>query len=225
MTYKFDFSRQNIFVLVGKQGSGKSYMLRNLLYNFTKQNIFQFGVCFTGTAFNTDYDFLPEDAVHSDYSEERLQQYINKIKEWMKSNKNKKPPPSFLILDDLLGKIKLSSPIFANLISTYRHYNMSVFITSQYMVKNISTLLRELADYAFIFKTKFKNSRIALYESFGQMLDNQDMFNSYLDKATEQQYHCLLYNANTDNKAESYHIYSADSKQKDFKLNFKSIKF
>ena len=65
---ELDFSRAQIISLIGTCGSGKSFLLRNLIYQFSKTNMFKFGTVFTGTSFNTDYDFMPEDSVHDDYS-------------------------------------------------------------------------------------------------------------------------------------------------------------
>ena len=41
-----DFSRPLIMIFIGKQASGKSFLLRNLIYQLTKQNTFKFGKCF-----------------------------------------------------------------------------------------------------------------------------------------------------------------------------------
>ena len=73
---ELDFSRAQIICMIGSCGAGKSYLLRNLIYQFQKKNVFKFGVCFSGTGFNSDYNFLPEGAVRSNYSEDQLAKYI-----------------------------------------------------------------------------------------------------------------------------------------------------
>lgn len=222
---ELDFSRAQIICLVGSCGAGKSYLLRNLIYQFSKKNVFKFGVCFSGTGFNSDYKFLPEGAVRSNYSEEQLEKYIAKLKSWLHAHPGEKLPSNFLILDDLLGKIHINSGVFSNLMSTFRHYNMSVFITSQYMVKNVSTLLRELTDVAFIFRTRFHNSLKSLYESFGQLLEDQDEFNEMLNLATKEQHACLVYMARKETADESYFSYKAPPKDPEFKLRYNPIQF
>ena len=215
-----NFSRPLIMIFIGKQASGKSFLLRNLIYQLTKQQTFKFGKVFTATGFNSDYDFMPEKHVDSDYSEAKLESYIGSLKQWMEKNKGKKLPPSFLVLDDLLGKIHGHTDIFQNLMATYRHFNLTIFITSQYMVKNVSPLLRELTDLAFIFKSKFKNTKEALYDAFGQMLDNQDEFNRVLDQATEEKHASLVYNANKSTPEEAYLSFKCSGDDVKFKLKF-----
>jgi len=215
-----DFSRPLILIFIGKQASGKSFLLRNLIYQLTKQNTFKFGHVFSATSFNPDYDFMPEKHVDGDYSEHKLELYIDSLKKWMTNNPGKKLPPSFLILDDLLGKIHQNSDVFSNLMSTYRHFNMTVFITSQYMVRSISTLLRELADVAFIFKSKFKNTRTSLYEAFGQSLESQDEFDDVLERATKERRACLVYKANEDKIEDAYLSFKCPGDDHKFKLKF-----
>jgi len=207
-------------IFIGKQASGKSFLLRNLIYQLTKQNTFKFGKVFSATSFNPDYDFMPEKHVDGEYSEAKLEQYIDSLKKWMTNNPGKKLPPSFLILDDLLGKMHANTDIFSNLMSTYRHYNMSVFLTSQFMVKNISTLLRELVDVAFIFKSKFKNTRTSLYEAFGQSLESQDEFDDVLEKATKERHACLVYKANEEKVQDMYLSFKCPGNDPKFKLKF-----
>jgi len=225
MSFDLDFSRGKIFVIVGKQASGKSFTLRNLMYQFSKDGIFQFGQVFSGTTFNSDYEFMPEGAVDSNYSEAALERYIGKLRAWMEKNKGKKPPPNFLILDDILGKMRPRTAIFQQLISTYRHYHMSVFIVSQYMVANVSTLLRELTDVAILFKSKFKNTKESLFNAFGQMCEDQDEFERYFTQATKEKHAALLYFAEKDTKEEAYLSFKAPSDDKPFKLKFTPVKF
>jgi ABC-type dipeptide/oligopeptide/nickel transport system ATPase component len=223
--FEFNFDRARIFVMVGKCGMGKSYLLRDLLRQFSEQGVFEFGCVFTGTDFNPDYDFLPKRAVHGNYSEARLAKYVGKLREWLEENPGEKMPPNFLVLDDLLGKIRIQSNVFSNLISTFRHYNMSIFITSQYFVKNISTLIRELTDYAFLFRTRFKNSQVSLFEAFGQLCDDQDEFNEILEEATKEEHSCLLYIAEAEDKSDAYVSYKAPGKSPDVKIDFIPIEF
>lgn len=217
---ELDFKRGKMILMIGKQASGKSYLTKSIIYQCSKSKIFKFGIVFTGSKINGDYDFLDDDIVREDYSEENLEKYINKLRKWCQDHPGEKLPRSFLILDDLLGRIRINSPVFANLMSTYRHYNLTIIITSQYMVKNCSTLLRELVDYAFIFRTRFKNSLKHLYESFGQMTESYDDFFNMLEMATKEEHFCLMYDATKDKKETAYKSYRAPGNVPNFKLKF-----
>lgn len=225
MSFEIDFEKPQVMTFVGACGKGKSFLLRNLIKQFSKQGVFKFGLVFSSTEFNPDYDFMPKGSVHGNYSEASLKRYMDKLKNYLEENPGSKLPPNFLILEDLLGILKTNSSIFSNLISTYRHYNMSIFITSQYLVKNVSTLLRELTRTAFIFKTRFKNSQVALFESFGQLCESQDEFNQMLDDATKDKYSCLVYMADKESKEESYISFKCSGDDETFKLKFNPIRF
>lgn len=221
---KLDFSRGRIFCLIGKQGSGKSYALKSLIKQCSEDGIFAFGHCWCSTAFTNDYDFLPKESVDDKYSEEALERYINKLREWMENNPDKDLPPSFIIFDDLLGKINMYTGFFTNLVACYRHFNISIFITSQYINK-LGTLLREMTDYGFLFKSRFRNTKESLYNAFGQQLKNQEEFNYYLEEATKEKHSCLLYVADKNTVEEAYSSFMAPSDDKPFKLKYTPIKF
>jgi ABC-type dipeptide/oligopeptide/nickel transport system ATPase component len=225
MAFNMNFERGQIMVFVGKQGSGKSFTLRALIKQFSQEGLFEFGQVFSGSSFNSDYDFMPKGSVDSEYSEEKFARYIQTLRNWLEKNPKKKLPPNFLIMDDLLGKIKPNTGVFSNLVACYRHYSMTLIITSQYLNKNVSTLLREMTDVAFIYQSRFRNTRESLYNSYGQMLENQDEFDAYLEDATKEKYSCLVYQAGKDTKEEAYLSYKSPSEDKPFKLKFKPIKF
>jgi hypothetical protein len=225
MSLELDFERAQIISIIGTCGSGKSFLLRNMIFQFSKLGFFKFGCVFTGTSFNSDYEFMPEGSVHSDYSEAKLEKYISTLRTWLELHPGEKLPPNFLILDDLLGRMKPNTNSFNSLVSTFRHYNMTIFITSQMMVRNISTLLRELTDVAFVFRTRFKNSLESLYNAYGQLLENQDEFSELLNTATREQYSCLVYKARKEEKEDSYSSYQAPKDDLNFKLKFEPVSF
>jgi ABC-type dipeptide/oligopeptide/nickel transport system ATPase component len=92
MSLELDFSRAQIISIIGTCGSGKSFLLRNVIYQFSNKNFFKFGCVFTGTSFNTDYEFMPDGSVHSDYSEAKLEKYISTLRTWLQMHPNEKLP-------------------------------------------------------------------------------------------------------------------------------------
>jgi hypothetical protein len=93
------------------------------------------------------------------------------------------------------------------------------------MAKNISTLLRELTDVAFIFRTRFKNSLVGLYEAYGQMLDDQHEFDHILNVATKEKFSCLVYMARKETADESYFSFRAPEGDPKFTLRFTPVEF
>jgi hypothetical protein len=214
--------KPQIYVLVGRPESGKSHCVKSMLYDYQKAGYFKFIVAFVRTKFNHDYDYLPDEYVHESFDEKKLKTHIEKLREWRK--KNDKPlPPNFVIFDDLLGEIDCYSPWMMNWICSFRHTNTSIIMTAQYLMgaKSVSTCLQECTNVAFIFNTKFKNSKKALYEAYGQLFDNYDAFCEAFQRITATRFHCMVYNANEDDLEKNYLDFSAPKEIPEYKIKFK----
>ena len=224
MSLDMDFDSAQIMVFVGKPKSGKSFMILALMKQLCQQGVFQFGKVFSGTGnINNDYDFMPDLAVDGNFTEEKLKAYIGKLVKWCEDHKGKKLPPNFLILDDLLGVLRPNTGVFSHLISMHRHLNLTILLVSQYMVKVVSTTLRELTNHAFLFKSQFKNTRQALYEAFGQICEDEKEFLHLYDEAVKEKHACLKYFADGKSMDECYVSYRAPKEDKPFKLKFKVV--
>jgi hypothetical protein len=207
-----------IIVCIGAPRRGKSYLIRSVIRKLSSAKFFAWGVCVTSTKFNGDYNYLPDNAVW-DFDEERIIEYVEHLRQLAEEKKIK---PNFLILDDLLGKIDTSKPFWQNFFATFRHTKTTIFFTSQYLKARGSsgTLLREITDIAFMFKTVQKNSIVGLFDSYGGMLDNLEQFKSMLFNATKEPFHCLCFKNNKDTVQESYCEFVADPISQDFSLKF-----
>ena len=184
-----------LFLLVGKSKSGKSYFLKYLLqYYCLYKRIFNFGLVLTGSEYNHEYPFLPQNAV-GEFSEEKLMQYINQLKE-RKSKGNGKPlPASFIVLDDCLGLVQQTKS-WQSLISTFRHLNISIFISVQYLKASqiSSTLIREQTNVLIAFRSTNINTIRALYDYYGSdIFETLDEFRKRYSACTQEKYHALVY--------------------------------
>ena len=214
-----DLDSPGVFLFVGRPKSGKSYCLRSLIKDYARQGKFSFGKVYTRTKFNEDYNFMPAKHVEDDYSEENLEAYINSLKAWRE--KHRKPlPPNFIIFDDLLGAMSLNTGFLSNLISIHRHYNLTIFLTAQYLMKGTSTVLRECVTTAFLWKTIFHNSRDGIFKAFGGYYKKESDFLDMFDSTTSPKHQCLVYNARARKKSEAYWSFMAPSKVSKFKLQF-----
>jgi hypothetical protein len=101
------------------------------------------------------------------YDELILKSYLAILAK-MRKELDMKMPPSFIIFDDLIGSLVSSqnSKMFMSLITTFRHYNVSVFICAQYARGLINPTLREQARYVFCTNSGGENTD-HLYKSFG----------------------------------------------------------
>jgi hypothetical protein len=211
--------KPKIWCLIGKPGSGKSVALKSIIYDYCQAGYFKFGICYTRTKMSDEYDWLPDKDVHEKFDDEILGKYLDKLKKWRENNNNKKLPNSFLILDDYLGVLKPYTAIFSNFVITHRHYGITLFITSQSIARNCSTIIRDCTNYYVLYKTSFKNSTKHLYECAGQLLDNYDQFKEVLDQTTKEPYAALMFCADQNSREDAYTKFKA-TVPPDFKLQF-----
>lgn len=221
--WSMDYFRFPAIILsVGKPRSGKTYNTRYMLTHFCKKNpIFKGGLVFTGSRdLNDDYDFLPSKAIINGYDEDILKRYVAKLEAHRKQT-GSPPPASFIVFDDLLGKLQ-GSAFFNNFISIYRHLNITVFINVQYVKNRASnTLLRECIRYAFVWNTASKISLQCIYEVIGQLFDSFEEFKKRFFFATHEKHAACLYIADRDDPDENYYISIAPENFKQYQIDFR----
>ena len=178
-------SPDSIIFIAGAPGSGKSNLIRYLMSLMYKH--FNYGMVICRSALDGGYSWVPPECVHPIYSEE----LITKL-QTLQNNSN--TTHAYLILDDPLGEINFNSPLWNQILTTNRHLRLTIFISTQYSAK-ISTLARECATYAFIFKPSSEQAFKSLHEAFGQEnFPRWRMFRDWLITHTSQPHSCVMYN-------------------------------
>lgn len=156
----------SIFAFIGSAGSGKSYLLQYIVQTICLKNIFKFGWCFTRTNFSGQYNYMGENVTQG-YSEKILRNYLSILAN-MRIRLKMNMPPNFIIFDDLIGSLinSQNNHTFMRLITTFRHYNCSIFIAAQYARGLINPTLREQIRYVYCTNSGDENTT-NLYKSFG----------------------------------------------------------
>lgn len=183
-----------IILNIGKCGRGKSHLTRYLLQYFTlKKPVFSGGIVFSGSlGLNDDYAFLPEKHVFANYSDEILKKYLEHLHK-KREQLGTKMPHTFIVFDDLLGKLQ-GSQFFLNFISTYRHYNVTIFVNNQYLASAASgTQLRELTTYLFAFQTSTHRTISCLYEWYGGDCGSLADFKKMFAEKTPDHHSAMLF--------------------------------
>ena len=177
-------------VIIGKPGSGKSYLLDSLMYS--KKHIFPSAVVVSGTEESNNF-FSRRVSPLFIYSALNLDIINNVVKRQRVAKKHIDDPWLMLILDDCMDDPKyFRSAVFSALFKNSRHWSMNTYLAMQYAV-DIPPAIRTCVDYCFIFReTSFRNRKI-LYENYASIIPSYEIFNAIMDQITGD-YTCLVIN-------------------------------
>ena len=203
ITFKPNENKGPVIVLVGRRDTGKSYLVRDLL--FYHQDI-PIGTVISGTEEGNGFygTLVPKLFIHNEYNTaiienilKRQRQVLKQIKkEIQEFNKSSIDPRTFVILDDCLydnswARDKLMRCLFMN----GRHWKIMLVITMQFAL-GIPPALRTNIDYVFILRDSYVSNRRRLHENYAGMFPTFESFCQIMDQCTEN-YECLVINNNT----------------------------
>jgi hypothetical protein len=209
---KFDISvvrDSSVTLFIGKRGSGKSSLVRQLLFN--KRHL-PLGTVISHTeGCNRFYgDFVPSILIHEEYKPEIVNNAVNrqilytkkKASDLARYGHSSINPSAFLVLDDCLDdnswtKLKSIKTLFYN----GRHMNILFILTTQYPM-GIPPSLRTNIDYIFICRENIITNRKRIYDNYAGMFPTFEIFCQVMDQCT-QDYECLVIdNVTKSNKLE-----------------------
>ena len=230
ISFKPNENKGPVVVLIGKRDTGKSFLVRDLL--FYQQEI-PIGTVIAGTEEGNGFygKMVPKLFVHNEYNTaiienilKRQRTVLKQIKKEMETYKRSTiDPRAFVILDDCLydntwSRDKLMRLLFMN----GRHWKVMLVITMQYPL-GIPPTLRTNIDYVFILRENYIANRKRIYENYAGMFPTFESFCQVMDQCTEN-YECLVINNNS--KSNKLHDqvfwYKADS-HGDFRLGSKEF--
>ena len=219
-----------MIVLIGRRDTGKSYLVRDLLYH---QQDIPIGTVISGTEAGNGFysEHIPKLFIHDEYNtaiiENILKRQKNVLKEVKKEianyKKSKIDPRTFVILDDCLydsswTKDKMMRLLFMN----GRHWKVMLIITMQYPL-GIPPNLRTNIDYVFILREPYIANRKRIWENYAGMFPTFESFAQVMDQCTEN-FECLVVNNNAkSNKLQDQIFWYKAEHHKDFKLGSKEF--
>uniref|UniRef100_A0A6C0D2D9 Uncharacterized protein n=1 Tax=viral metagenome TaxID=1070528 RepID=A0A6C0D2D9_9ZZZZ len=232
ITFLKDENKGPVIVLIGRRDTGKSYLVRDLLYHHRDIPI---GTVISGTEAGNGFysSHVPKLFIHDEYSSNIIENILKRQKSVMKEvqkqiqmyKSSKIDPRTFVILDDCLydnswAKDKLMRLLFMN----GRHWKVLLILTMQYPL-GILPNLRTNIDYVFILREPYIANRKRIYENYAGMFPTFESFCQVMDQCTEN-YECLVIDNNVKSNKLSEQIfwYKADSTiRHDFKLGAKEF--
>ena len=230
ITFLKDENKGPVVVLIGRRDTGKSFLVRDLLYHHRDIPI---GTVISGTEAGNGFysSHVPKLFIHDEYNTGIIENILKRQKTVIKEvNKQialyKKcaiDPRAFVILDDCLydngwARDKMMRLLFMN----GRHWKVFLIITMQYPL-GIPPTLRTNIDYVFILREPYIANRKRIYENYAGMFPTFESFCQVMDQCTEN-YECLVIDNNVKSNKLSEQIfwYKAED-HPDYKLGSKEF--
>lgn len=219
---KFDMRSipdDNVVVMIGKRNTGKSFLVKDLLYY--KQNM-PVGCVISGTeGANSFYSsMIPKSFIHTEFKPQivdkllaRQKKEVDKLKAGVQTD-----PRLFFIMDDCMYDSSWTRDRGVRaLFMNGRHWKILYIITMQYPL-GIPPTLRTNIDYIFILRENYWQNRKRIYEQFAGMFKTFESFCQVMDQCTEN-YECLVIhnNAKSNKLEDQVFWYKADA-HSDFKI-------
>ena len=228
--FKPNENKGPVVVLIGKRDTGKSFLVRDLL--FYQQDI-PIGTVISGTEEGNGFygKMVPRLFIHNEYNSAIIENILKRQRTVLKQVKKEIEtykrttidPRAFVILDDCLydntwSRDKLMRLLFMN----GRHWKVMLVITMQYPL-GIPPTLRTNIDYVFILRENYIANRKRIYENYAGMFPTFESFCQVMDQCTEN-YECLVINNNAkSNKLQDQVFWYKADAHNDFKLGSKEF--
>ena len=226
----------NTCVFIGKRGTGKTVLLKDILYNFKELPI---GAVISQTAKVTKdfHGIIPDCLIHSRYKpdfiekifrsqEKKLENLHNDLydeipdrqerMEYIKSDINNY---CFIVMDDMISDSKTwkNDDKFQSIFFEGRHYLIFFILTMQEPLA-IPPKLRSNIDFFFITFTNNNQDIEKLYNIAGGAFNNKKEFRSVLQACTKD-YSCMVVdNVVNKNEIEDRIFYYKAKIRKNFKV-------
>lgn len=203
-------------VVIGKPGTGKSTLIRSLLYE--KRHIFPTGMIMSGTEDSNGFygSFFPSSFIYNNYDEQRINSFINRQKLAKKHLEN---PWAILLIDDCTDNPAVfRSTLQLSLYKNGRHWKMWYILSLQYCL-DIRPAIRTNIDGTFILREPNLKNRRMLYENYASVIPDFTTFCKILDFITDDYTALYIHNTNKSNKLEEcIYWYKAKEIPDDFKF-------
>jgi AAA+ ATPase superfamily predicted ATPase len=230
ISFRPDENKGPVVVLIGRRDTGKSFLVRDLLYYHQDIPI---GTVISGTEAGNGFfsEHVPKLFIHDEYSSaiienilKRQKTVLKQIKKEMEAYKRTNiDPRAFVILDDCLydnkwTKDKLMRLLFMN----GRHWKIMLIITMQYPL-GIPPNLRTNIDYVFILREPYIANRKRIWENYAGMFPTFESFCQVMDQCTEN-FECLVINNNAkSNKLQDQIFWYKAQNHSNFRLGSKEF--
>jgi len=184
-------------VVIGKPGTGKSFLLSSLLY--AKKHIFPVGQVHSGSEDSNHFysSIFPSTFVFNKLQEERLVDFRKRQKIARRHLEN---PWALVLLDDCTDEPSiLRKPLFQDYFKNGRHWKMWFILSLQYCM-DILPSIRTNIDGIFILREANIKNRKSLYENYAGIIPEFSIFNALMDQITDDYTALYIHNMGHNNR-------------------------
>ena len=230
ISFKADETKGPVVVLIGRRDTGKSFLVRDLLFHHQDIPI---GTVISGTEAGNGFysQHVPKLFIHDEYNVSIIENILTRQKTVLRQirkeceqyKRSTIDPRAFVILDDCLydaswTKDKMMRLLFMN----GRHWKIMLIITMQYPL-GIPPNLRTNIDFVFILREPYIANRKRIHENYAGMFPTFESFSQVMDQCTEN-FECLVINNNVkSNKLQDQIFWYKAESHADFKLGSKEF--
>jgi ABC-type dipeptide/oligopeptide/nickel transport system ATPase component len=209
-------------LIVGKRGTGKSTLLKDILYHIRKRVDTGFAISPTQDTIRMFEDCFPRSHIYNEYNLEVVRTLLNSLTSL--TEQKKKREIVFTLDDCMFDKGIMKTKEMREIHMNGRHLHMWFINCVQYLM-DLGPELRSQIDYVFVLKENVISSRQKLHKYFFGIFEKYEEFSLVMDKCTNSHECLVLDNTQVNNSIEdSIYYYKADPDIGRFRLG-KSIYF
>lgn len=170
-----------ILFLIGKRHTGKSVLMRDLLYHMPRPD-YVLAMAPTEDTLAMYREFVPECCVFNHFSQEKLDRVVTLQRELVNRGKERRV---LIILDDCLyQKGVLKSNAMRSIFFNGRHDHISLLCCCQYMME-VDVALRTNIDYIFVMRENILTNRQKLFKYYFGLFAKYVEFDKVMTACTQ----------------------------------------
>jgi hypothetical protein len=209
-----DASKGPVIILIGRRGTGKSFMINDILYHNRDIPICTI-ICPTDEIHGFYSAKVPRLFIHGEYCSSIIEKILLRQRNVMQEIKrevaqfgsSRKDNRIMLIMDDAMYDNRWTRDNLIRLLfMNGRHYSILVMVALQYCL-GIPPALRSNIDYSVLLKDSSVRNRRILYENFAGCLGTFEAFAQIMDACTNNREVLVFHNSSLSNKLEDQMFY------------------
>jgi len=194
-----NISLNSKILFIGKSKSGKSWVMKDIMYNLRHKLAHGIAMCPTDTLNRFYPQFVPSIFTYENVDLVVIKKFLSyqialkKINiDRIKHHKKLKPYHGYIIMDDCFSSVLdwKNSKEIKRILYEGRHYKLLYLLSMQYSL-GIPPEYRSNFDYIILMSDNIEKNKKRLYEHYAGIFPNYDDFKIAFDEITDN-YRCMV---------------------------------